>query len=64
MLVRDNQSNGSDGKWAYGAGTIGAGSIVLLLDTFALFETTPERVRPVRVALVPTAGGFNLLGTF
>jgi hypothetical protein len=63
-LVRDNQHSGSDGKWAYGAGTIGAGSIVLLLDTFAIFERTPERVRPIRVALVPTPGGLNLLGTF
>jgi hypothetical protein len=63
-LVRDNQSNGSEGKWAYGAGSIGAGSIVLLLDTVALFESTPERVRPARVALVPTPNGFNLLGIF
>ena len=63
-LVRDNQHNGSEGKWAYGAGTIGAGSIVLILDTFAIFERTPERVRPIRVAIVPTPGGFNLLGTF
>jgi hypothetical protein len=63
-LVHDNQHNGSEGKWAYGAGTIGAGSIVLILDTLAIFERTPERVRPVRVALVPTPGGFNLLGTF
>jgi hypothetical protein len=63
-LVRDNQHNGSDSKWGYGAATIGAGSIVLLLDAFAIFERTPERVRTVRVALVPTPGGFNLLGTF
>ena len=63
-LVRDNQHNGSDSKWAYGAGTIGAGGIVLFMGTFALFETTPERARPARVALVPTPGGFNLLGTF
>jgi hypothetical protein len=63
-LVRDNQHDGSNSKWAYGVGTIGAGGIVLLMDSFAIFETTPERVRPTRVALVPTPGGFNLLGTF
>jgi hypothetical protein len=63
-LVRDNQHNGSESKWAYGAGTIGAGGIVLFMDTFALFETTPERARPARVVLVPTPGGFHLLGTF
>ncbi len=64
VLVRDNQHNGSDSKWAYGAGSIGAGGIVLLFNTLALFEPTPQRTRPVRVALVPTPGGFNLLGTF
>jgi hypothetical protein len=63
-LVRDNQHNGADGKWAYGAGTIGAGGIVLLLEVAALFEPTPSRPRPVRIALVPAPGGVSLLGTF
>jgi len=58
------QGHGSGTRMSSGIGSMVVGGLTLLVDSLALAETTPKRVRPVGIAIVPHLGGLILLGTF